>query len=140
MTVVLPGWVEPVVPAVWAFDRRGRGGSGSSEGAASGDVALGHDERVDKGYFCARCGHLITTEQSRTTADGQHIHRFVNPHDIAFLIGCFKEAPVVVQKVLRSRRSHGFLGMPGRSSNAGSVPGTWGGSTLRKVACFLVWC
>ena len=43
--------------------------------------------------YCALCASAITTEEARTAMNGEHEHRFTNPHGFQFLIGCFSAAP-----------------------------------------------
>ena len=42
---------------------------------------------------CKLCGHLITTENERTEANGQHLHTCRNPAGFEFTFGCFHQAP-----------------------------------------------
>ncbi|MFZ5441380.1 MAG: cereblon family protein [Myxococcota bacterium] len=52
------------------------------------------DERLRRArrWRCARCGHGITDDASRTEVDGRHVHLRLNPSAFAFLFGCFGEA------------------------------------------------
>jgi hypothetical protein len=42
---------------------------------------------------CAACGHGITRERARIDVDGAHVHTFVNPQGVEFVIRCFRDAP-----------------------------------------------
>lgn len=42
---------------------------------------------------CRLCNAAITHQQERIHIDGQHEHRFTNPHDIRFHLACFSSAP-----------------------------------------------
>ncbi len=44
-------------------------------------------------YYCAGCGHEITTGEWRIAMGGAHEHVFFNPVGIIFRVLCFKEAP-----------------------------------------------
>lgn len=48
--------------------------------------------KKEKRLFCAACRHFITHQDERIPVQGEHEHRFTNPHGIAFHIGCFREA------------------------------------------------
>ncbi len=47
----------------------------------------------DEALRCAVCDHKITERALRIEMAGGHEHTFVNPHGIAFVIGCFAAAP-----------------------------------------------
>ena len=51
--------------------------------------------RTQRVLVCVRCGARITYHEARISVSGQHAHEFTNPYGIAFLIGCFREAPGV---------------------------------------------
>ncbi len=55
---------------------------------------LGKEE--EEKFYCANCGHLITTGRWLISVDGGHEHTFFNPAGIIFDIRCFKEAPGAV--------------------------------------------
>lgn len=50
---------------------------------------------ADGGRFllCARCGLRVTQEGNRIIVQGNHEHRFFNPHGLIFELGCFDSAP-----------------------------------------------
>lgn len=47
----------------------------------------------DDALRCVVCDHRISEAAYRTERAGAHAHTFVNPHGIAFEIGCFVAAP-----------------------------------------------
>lgn len=47
----------------------------------------------DEAVRCAVCDHRISERAYRIEMAGGHEHTFVNPHGIAFVIGCFVAAP-----------------------------------------------
>lgn len=53
------------------------------------DVALPRNELI----LCRFCHAAITTRQQQLAVHDSHQHRFVNPHGLQFLIGCFRLAP-----------------------------------------------
>ena len=54
------------------------------------DTALKPSRHV---LYCAICEDAITTAEARVAINGDHEHRFTNPHGFQFLIGCFSDAP-----------------------------------------------
>jgi hypothetical protein len=48
--------------------------------------------KKEKRLFCAACRHPITHQDERIPVQGGHEHRFTNPHDITYHIGCYREA------------------------------------------------
>ncbi len=53
------------------------------------------DGRVDedqKGLFCVRCAHRITSEAHRIERGGSHEHTRMNPAGVVFRFGCFSRA------------------------------------------------
>ena len=48
------------------------------------------DERA---VVCAACRHALTTRRARVEVDGKHVHTFVNPSGIEFVVACFEDAP-----------------------------------------------
>lgn len=49
--------------------------------------------KKEKRLFCAACRHPVTHQDQRIPVQGDHEHRCINPHGIAFHIGCFRAAP-----------------------------------------------
>lgn len=43
--------------------------------------------------LCRFCHAAITSLQQELTIGRNHQHRFINPHGMQFLIGCFRQAP-----------------------------------------------
>ena len=54
------------------------------------------DKEEEEKFYCANCGHLITTGRWWISMDSGHEHRFSNPAGMTFDIRCFKEAPGAV--------------------------------------------
>jgi hypothetical protein len=52
-------------------------------------------EDDDAELRCAACGHPVTRSAERIAVNGEHRHVCVNPHGIAYDIGCFRSAPGV---------------------------------------------
>ncbi|NOX49683.1 MAG: hypothetical protein GXP16_04000 [Gammaproteobacteria bacterium] len=47
----------------------------------------------DKNFiFCGTCSHVITRGSEKIQVNGQHEHFCINPHDLAFHVGCFANA------------------------------------------------
>ncbi|HVJ20141.1 MAG TPA: cereblon family protein [Polyangiaceae bacterium] len=56
-------------------------------------------ERVSEraaSVVCADCGNFVTTVTEKTSVDGRHQHRFMNPDGLHFEIVCFSRAPGAV--------------------------------------------
>lgn len=51
------------------------------------------ERRKDERLRCRACGHAIASEQDRISVRGSHEHYRVNPHDVTFVFGCFRQAP-----------------------------------------------
>lgn len=50
-------------------------------------------EDTDKSFvYCRMCSNVIARSSDRIEINGSHDHRFVNPYNIRFHIGCFAEA------------------------------------------------
>jgi hypothetical protein len=47
----------------------------------------------DDALVCARCSHAITSEATRVSRGGAHIHTRRNPGGWVYQFGCFAEAP-----------------------------------------------
>jgi hypothetical protein len=62
--------------------------------APSAAADTGADE-AEVGYYCVRCGALVTQGRWRLAMGGDHEHVVFNPAGILFRILCFKEAPGV---------------------------------------------
>ncbi len=45
-----------------------------------------------KNILCRHCFQIITSPEEMIEMNGAHQHTFVNPHGIAFTIGCYKTA------------------------------------------------
>ena len=45
-----------------------------------------------RSFWCAACNTRIASEDAAIEVGGAHRHRFVNPADVAFEIGCFAES------------------------------------------------
>jgi hypothetical protein len=56
-------------------------------------IDMQQQPKEDKGLFCARCTHLITSAHARINIDNRHLYTFTNPHGIVYEIGCFQDAP-----------------------------------------------
>lgn len=52
----------------------------------------GYDLKQEKRLFCAACRHPVTHLDERIPVQGNHEHRFTNPHGITYHIGCYREA------------------------------------------------
>ncbi len=46
---------------------------------------------------CVGCGNPIANTTERIVVNGAHEHDCVNPADVAYRIGCFRQAPGVVE-------------------------------------------
>ncbi len=51
------------------------------------------DEERGERLLCAACRHGVTRTGWRIAVNGNHEHRFVNPHGILFQIACYRRAP-----------------------------------------------
>jgi hypothetical protein len=80
----------PPAPALRALDR---GGSGAQRGAPGRSPDASTTDGLGGGLRCRVCGHLITSGAARIHVAGAHAHERMNPAGIAFVIGCFREAP-----------------------------------------------
>ena len=50
--------------------------------------------RSRKGYiYCATCSNILSHIDDRIEVQGGHQHRFTNPFDLTFDIGCYQTAP-----------------------------------------------
>jgi len=53
--------------------------------------------QADRYLRCRTCGYAITRERDRIRVRDSHEHRCTNPHGIVYRIGCFREAPGVME-------------------------------------------
>lgn len=42
---------------------------------------------------CARCDHVLTSEQARIEVHGRHAHTFMNPNGVIFDVRCYADVP-----------------------------------------------
>ena len=47
--------------------------------------------------LCASCGVRVTAASAATDRAGAHQHRFTNPHQLVFEIGCFTDAVIATR-------------------------------------------
>ncbi len=57
--------------------------------AGAGEAAAGQGRRL----CCAACGAHVTDEDAAIACEGTHVHSFMNPAGVVFVIGCFAQAP-----------------------------------------------
>jgi hypothetical protein len=88
---------------------------------------LGKEE--EEKFYCASCGHLITTGRWLISVDGGHEHTFFNPAGIIFDIRCFKEAPGAVAAGNRPMSSLGSRATAGKWPYAAAAAPSWGGNS-----------
>jgi hypothetical protein len=69
-------------------DERSRGGT-----LADLEVRRASRDASKRRLLCRSCGSPVTTEAERTSIEGQHVHRRINPAGIDFEFGCFIAAP-----------------------------------------------
>jgi hypothetical protein len=76
---------------------------------------------------CAACGSFVTSMAEKTTIDGHHHHRFMNPEGLRFEIACYGRAP-------------GTTGVGESSSVWTWFPGyVWRAVVCRACTCHLGW-
>lgn len=90
-----------------------RGGSEKLPNKLGIDSAEGA-RRPGAKIHCAGCGHPVTSENERISVAGSHEHRFVNPANMEYRIGCFREAAGVIQVANAVSRHTWFPGLAWR--------------------------
>ena len=53
---------------------------------------------TQRALVCVRCGAYVTHPEARISVSGRHTHEFTNPYGVAFLIGCFMDAPGIAEQ------------------------------------------
>lgn len=83
--------VLPQDPTVQRFKRSSDPRERVAEKVRSDDETTEHDRGSP--IECIQCGRIVTDSGARISIEGKHEHVCVNPHGIAFNIGCFESAP-----------------------------------------------
>ncbi len=94
---------EPVASARQNASRtiRARPRQASDHPAPTGKFLPEHNDafaaQADRYLRCRTCGYAITRDRDRILVCDSHEHRCTNPHGIEYRIGCFREAPGVME-------------------------------------------
>jgi hypothetical protein len=57
------------------------------------ESSAGSTDAPERALRCAACGHVITSSAHAIDVDGSHVHTRLNPANVVFQFGCFREAP-----------------------------------------------
>ena len=106
-----------------AFDR---GGPDRDLPRTIGTVMDDVRRRPDAPLRCVGCGNIVSHDAERISVNGAHEHQCVNPAEVSYRIGCFLDAPGVVEAGHAIARHSWFRGFSWRLALCRSCGGHLG--------------